>query len=295
MTTRPWPDTSPGLFGSVAERWRKRRERRYLAAADRRAASAAAEATAPAVPEPEHHRKEYQTALPSSMSFVDFQASFTVVWTLDGRADYRHAIPQSTAVNAIVQRAAAITRQANPVHHKPLREQLAFELGKRLQVENTNVWARAEDVHITVEEADLDLVRRHVELNRRRELRQAERELERAELRYLRDNVFNSVGNALLWWLHHNDNQIERIGEVAPQLTQLVRLVSGQEQVHWADNLLAALEEASPGGLGEAQRLGLAGYLGQVLGEYGGPGAKDEFETRAKDWGVGRGGPREGE
>ncbi|QTR05393.1 hypothetical protein J7S33_12635, partial [Saccharothrix algeriensis] len=147
----------------------------------------------------------------------------TVHWRLDLTTGARHNVPRSAAINDIVRRARVVTERAMLVHHAPLQHQLGDELAAERQVEGTHVWARAEGLELSVDEADLEMARKHIELLRTTTVRQAERDAERAEIRYLRDEVLTDVSTATIWWLYRNGYQVEQAVALAQQLGELVR------------------------------------------------------------------------
>jgi hypothetical protein len=110
-------------------------------------------------------------------------------------------------------------------------------------------------------------------------VRQAERDLERAELQYLKHEVLADLATATVWWLRHNDNRVERLAEVVPQLSELVEIVTRRPDQHWADSLARALEAAIPD-LTELDRQDMRRRLVGVLGAFGRPETAAEFAQR---------------
>jgi len=270
MTGRPWPDFRPGPFGSLGARWRRRRDFTVNA-------EPAAQFTF--VPAPSSHQQEFETPLPSAIYGLDFQVKFTVFWRLDLNTGRRHNSPRSAAINGIVQRARAVTAVAMLVHHAPLQHQLGDELATELQVAGTCVWARAENVEVTVDDADLEMARKHVELLRSTRVRDAERDLERAEIRYLRDEILTDLGTAMIWWLQRNGYQVEQAVALSQQLDELVRVASQRRDQHWAESLVTNFESVLPR-LSDGHRHDLRQQLAKALGVYGGSDVAMEFADR---------------
>ncbi|KAA2252148.1 hypothetical protein F0L68_36995 [Solihabitans fulvus] len=271
MTSRPWPDFRPGLLGSVAAWWRRRREFPDFATPG---AAAADQFTF--APQPSSRQEQVATPLPSAVYGLDFAATFTVHWRVDLSTGRRHNAPRSAAINGIVQRARMVTGSAMLVHHVPLQHQLGDELSEERQVGDTHVWARAENIEIAVDPVDLDLARKRMELLRTKTNREAERESERAELRYLREEILVDLGTATVWWLHRNGYQVEQAVAVSTHLAELVRIATHRDDRHWADSLVTAFESAIPR-LPDAHRADLRRHLAKSLGVYGGPELAAEF------------------
>lgn len=263
MNGRPWPDIRPGPFGAFGAWWRRRRELGRV------------EDFTYEVPQ-SSHRHEFETPLPSAVYGLDFLARFTVIWRLDLSTGMRHHAPRSAAVNSVVQRARAISSQAMLVHHAPLQFQLGDELAEELQVPETHVWARAEQVKISVDEADLEMTRKHIELLRSSTIRHAEREIERAEIRYLRDEVLTDLGTATIWWLQRNGYQVDRAVELAGHLGTLVGIAQQTSDPHWAESLVSSFERALPK-LDDGHRRDLRQHLAKALSVYGGSSVAAEF------------------
>jgi hypothetical protein len=273
MSGRPWPDFRPGPFGSVGAWWRRRRDLGAFTAVS----DPAAQFTF--IPAQSSHQHQFETPLPSAVYGLDFRAKFTVIWRLDLNSGRRHNAPRSAAINGIVQRARTISSSATLVHHAPLQHQLGDELATELQVADTHVWARAEHVEITVDDGDLDMARKHLELHRASTVRQAERDLERSELRYLRDEVLTDLGTATVWWLQRNGYQVEQAVALSTQLAELVRIASQRHEQHWAELLVTTFESALPR-LSDGHRHDLRQHLAKALGVYGGSDVAGEFAER---------------
>ncbi|RKT52437.1 hypothetical protein C8E97_0949 [Saccharothrix australiensis] len=262
MSGRPWPDFRPGPLGALGAWWRRRRVR------------GAEEFTFE--PPSSSHQHVFETPLPSAVYGLDFRARMTVHWRLDLTTGARHNVPRSAAINDIVRRARDVTERAMLVHHAPLQHQLGDELSAERQVEGTHVWARAEGVELSVDEADLDMARKHIELLQTTTVRQAERDAERAEIKYLRDEVLTDLSTATIWWLYRNGYQVEQAVALSQHLGELVRIASQRGDGHWADTLVSSFESALPR-LSDGHRQDLRLHLAKALGIYGGASVATEF------------------
>ena len=260
--SRPWPDFRPGPLGSLKAWWRRVVPRR------------ADDITF--VPPVSSHQQEFATPLASAVYGLDFQLKLTVVWRLDLATGLRHNSPRNAAIHHVLQRAKEISCKAMLVHHAALQVQLGDELAVERQVPGTHVWARAEQVKVEVDGDDLEMAKKHIELLRNSTFKLAERDVERAEIRYLRDEVLTDVGTATIWWLQRNGYHVEEAVKLADHLGELVKLAQREPAGHWAESLVSSVERAMPE-LGDAHRRDLRLHLVKALSVYGGERVAAEF------------------
>lgn len=228
------------------------------------------------VPPVSSHRQEFDTPLPSAVYGLDFRLQLTIVWRLDLATGLRHNSPKNAAVHHVLQRAKEISGKAMLVHHAALQVQLGDELATERQVPGTHVWARAESVKVTVNDEDLEMARKHIALLRTSTLKLAERDVERAEIRYLRDEVLTDVGTATIWWLQRNGYQVEEAVKLSGHLAELVKIAQLQTSTHWAESLVSSVERALPQ-LEDEHRKDLRLHLAKALSVYGGSRVAAEF------------------
>lgn len=222
------------------------------------------------------HRHEFETPLASAVHGLDFQVRFTVVWRLDLATGLRHNSPKNAAVHHVLQRAKEISGRVMLVHHAALQVQLGDELATERQVPGTHVWARAEQVKVGVDDDDLEMARKHIELLRNSTFKLAERDVERAEIRYLRDEVLTDVGTATIWWLQRNGYRVEEAVKLSDHLAELVQIAQRQPKQHWAEALVSSVERALPE-LEDRHRRDLRLHLVKALSVYGGSRVAAEF------------------
>ncbi|MFE2752694.1 hypothetical protein ACFXGA_11925 [Actinosynnema sp. NPDC059335] len=263
MSSRPWPDFRPGPLGSLGAWWRRLRARPN-----------AEQYTF--VPPSTTHEHPFESPLPSAVYGLDFHVRMTIHWRVDLTTGVRHNAPRSAAVNDIVNRAKALTERAMLVHHAPLRYRLGAELAEERQVEGTHVWARADAVELTVDDNDLAMARKHIELLQTTTMRQAERDAERAEIKYLRDEVLTDLSTATIWWLVRNGYEVEQAVGLSRHLAELVGIAAQRRDQHWADTLVTSFESALPR-LDDGHRTDVRMHLAKALGIYGGSTVAEEF------------------
>ena len=261
MTSRPWPDFRPGPLSSTRAWWRRNR-----ADAD--------EYTF--VPASTTHQHQFESPLPSAVYGLDFHVKMTIHWRVDLTSGARHNSPRNAAVNDIIQRARGLTERTMLVHHVPLQHQLGDELAAERQVDGTHVWARADGVSLSVAEGDLAVARKHIELLQTSAMRQAERDAERAEMKYLREEVLGDLSSATVWWLTRNGYQVEQAVALSRHLAELVEIAANRRDRHWADTLVTSFESALPR-LDDGNRADVRLHLAKALGMYGGSNVATEF------------------
>lgn len=228
------------------------------------------------VPPVSSHQQEFATPLASAVYGLDFQLKLTVVWRLDLATGLRHNSPRNAAIHHVLQRAKEISCKAMLVHHAALQVQLGDELAVERQVPGTHVWARAEQVKVEVDGDDLEMAKKHIELLRNSTFKLAERDVERAEIRYLRDEVLTDVGTATIWWLQRNGYQVQEAVKLADHLAELVKIAQREPATHWAESLVSSVERAMPE-LEDVHRKDLRLHLAKALSVYGGARVAAEF------------------
>ena len=109
-----------------------------------------------------------------------------------------------------------------------------------------------------------------------REAAKAERDAERAEIKYLRDEVLTDLSSATIWWLIRNGYEVEQAVKLSRHLAELVGIASQRRDQHWADTLVTSFESALPR-LDDGHRADVRLHLAKALGIYGGSTVAAEF------------------
>ncbi|MEV6288415.1 hypothetical protein [Kribbella sp. NPDC051770] len=160
----------------------------------------------------------------------DFQFSFSAVvhWTtvLSGS---RHGDLSSVAVDALLNRAKALTAGQQPTEESLNQHRLAALLGEPDLDDRGQVRTWATEVRLRLPEADSKHLQVLAALHRREQRTLLERRMERDERAYLRDEVLSSPGSAAVWWLVNNPGEVEKAVELLETLAQLSSVANTDE------------------------------------------------------------------
>lgn len=177
----------------------------------------------PDLPLPECARQEQRVAhvaLPSSVADYDFSFSATVRWlVLDAPSDSPYISPAGLAIDAVLQRARVVTAQQPPHRSAFAQHQLDGALAT-MRVESTGrIMAMAFDVSLSLPEHDRERLAKLSDVRKDEDVWEHERNYERSKRAYLGDDVLKDTGSAVVWWLSHNEKEVEgavdRIGLLA--------------------------------------------------------------------------------
>ncbi|MEW2572505.1 hypothetical protein [Streptomyces sp. NPDC047070] len=172
---------------------------------------------------PEPHRQEQRiahVALPSSVPDYDFSFSATVRWlVVDATHDAPYINPAGLAVEAVLQRARALTAHQSPNRSAFVQYQLDGVLGTMHPDSSGRVMAMAQDVSLGLPELDRERLVKLSNVRKDEDVWEHERNYERSKRAYLGDDVLKDPGTAVVWWLSRNEQEVEgavdRIGLLA--------------------------------------------------------------------------------
>ncbi|MGA4843159.1 hypothetical protein [Streptomyces sp. G45] len=212
-----WPVTAMALLGTAAV------THRALCRTSRRPLSDPLpgfdpDLLAPCAPGPE--QRVTHVALPSAVPDYDFSFSATVCWSEREAAEDAPAINAAgLAVDAILQRARALTSQQPPTRSAFVQHQLNGALGTMREDATGRVMAMAHDVSLSLPEHDRERLSKLSDVRKDEDVWEHERNYERSKRAYLGDDVLKNTGSAVVWWLSRNDEEVEgtvdRIGLLA--------------------------------------------------------------------------------
>lgn len=219
-------------------------------------------------------RTPFAATVPSALDYFDFDVHCTVVWS---------APPgwQEAARQAVAFHTSSRLSDYPPNRWQLAGTHLAAELATVCQLAEkplVRVWA--EDLVVTVESRQLELAEQHAQRLRERQLLDAEHDVERAELRYLRNNVFTDTASAALWWLRHNDYDVTRLNSVTKDLKSTVALVEGNAEQYWADTIITVFDALAPN-LNQNGRYELHRNLAQIIHGLGEKEKAEILQSRA--------------
>lgn len=151
-----------------------------------------------------------ETLIPSSEEDYRFLFSARVFWQpLHSGGLVDHGDPRALACEAIVQRAAIITRTASPTEPVLATHRLAAALGVKQADASQQVGAWATEVTIRVPDEDAGRLHRLADLRKTVQVWEHERGHERNVREYLGNDVLTSTGKAVVWWLARHDGNVE--------------------------------------------------------------------------------------
>ncbi|MEV0782354.1 hypothetical protein AB0I52_05060 [Streptomyces sp. NPDC050423] len=209
----------------------------------------------PAAPteQPYQETRVIDAALPSAVDGYDFLFSATVWWRPapdhTGRSD---GASPALAVSAVVSRALEIVCRKQPGRASFARFFLEGELSVPLPDRSGRVMALAADATLTLAPADRERLRKLSDLRKDEEIWEYERQHERNKRRYLGDDVLQSAGSAVVWWLARHENEIEKAVDMIGPLAQIAAAANDEEVPELFRHLLVppvgARSEATVGG-----------------------------------------------
>lgn len=167
------------------------------------------------------HTPVPDTALPSAVADYKFHFSATAYWRLVKGSRTQHANPGALAATTIVARAQAITEAEQPDEVDVVQYRLASELGAAYRDVSTGVETWADDVQLTLSEADQERLRKHSDERKDKDLWEHEHDHELRRRAYLANDALKSTGSAITWWLAQKDNDVEDTVRLIGALAQL--------------------------------------------------------------------------
>lgn len=170
-----------------------------------------------------------EVPLPCTEPGYRFLLSANVFWRpAPNRVGIPHTNPEALALDSIRARASQITSGQAPGDHVAVGYQLAAALGMVLPDGSGQVVAWATDVTLSIPDEDAARLRKLVELRKHQRLWEHERGLERSMRAYLRDEVLESPGSAVVWWLARHPDQVEDSARLIGPLAQLSAAAHGK-------------------------------------------------------------------
>lgn len=178
--------------------------------------------TAPPVERREHHVS--RVALPSHWADYDFLFSATVRWCPLETSGYDPVLnPAGLAVEAVLNRARAITEQREPGRPSLVQHELSGALSGMRPEPTGHLQVMAEDITLVLREHDQERLERLAEVRKDKAVWEHQRTYEQSKRAYLSQDVLKDTKSAVVWWLAKNDDQV---GKTVADLGLLARLTS---------------------------------------------------------------------
>lgn len=189
--------------------------------------------TAAPVERREHHVS--RVALPSHWADYDFLISATVRWySLDTSDDDLVLNPSGLAVEAVLDRARAITEQREPGRVSLVQHELSGALSRMRPDSTGTLQAMAENVTLTLPEHDQERLDRLAGVRKDKAVWEHQRTYEQSKRKYLGEDVLKDTGSAVVWWLAKNDDHVEK---TVADLGILARLASAANDTEVPERL----------------------------------------------------------
>ncbi|WP_306320655.1 MULTISPECIES: hypothetical protein [unclassified Streptomyces] len=191
------------------------------------------EHTLPERPAPPVERREvrvHRVSLPSNTEDYDFRFSANVRWCpTDPGAGSVVVDPGAIAVESVLQRASAVTATMEPGRASLVQHELSGFLASMEPVREGHVLAMALDVELTLSEADRTRLDRLAAIRKDVALWEQQRAYEQNKRAYLGDDVLQSTGSAVVWWLAKNDDHVEKTVKDLGLLAKLASAANGKD------------------------------------------------------------------
>lgn len=240
--------------------------------------------TLPEQPAPPVERRELQITrvpIPSQLADYDFLFSARVRWCpVDPTTNDQLINPGALAVEAVLARARQVTASLKPFRSSLVQHELNGALGVMAEDREGHVRAMALDVHLTLVEEDQERLDRLAAIRKDEAVWEHQRKYEQNKREYLGDDVLQSTGSAVVWWLAKNDDQVEK---TVKDIGLLARLSSAANNAEVDQPFRHLVPESHPSPDPAEHTVAVTGEVGSRLGQEplghgnGAPDAVDLF------------------
>ncbi|MFI0983195.1 hypothetical protein ACH4SP_40045 [Streptomyces sp. NPDC021093] len=204
----------------------------------------------PDLPLPPLEKREIRitdVVLPSSYDDYDFRFSATVRWcphSVPAGAPPVHA--SGLAVDAVLARARQLTAVRPPTRTSLVQHELDGHLATMDDDLTGRVEAMAVDISLTLSDQDRDRLAKLAAVRKDEAVWEHERRYEQSRRAYLGDDVLANTGSAVVWWLHRNDDKIDRTVQDLGLLAQLTSAVNDTDIDERLRHLVAGPPDDDP-------------------------------------------------
>ncbi|MGW6600169.1 hypothetical protein [Streptomyces sp. NPDC055036] len=184
-------------------------------------------------PLPPVERRELRiadVALPSQLDDYDFLLSATVRWCPVSAPPGSPPVNQSgLAVEAVLERAARITEVRHPSRSSLVQHELNGALATMLEDAAGRVQAMAQEVTLTLSDQDQLRLAKLSAVRKDEAVWEHERKYEQSRRAYLGGDVLQSTGSAVVWWLHKNNDRVDKAVNDLGLLAQLTSAANDED------------------------------------------------------------------
>jgi hypothetical protein len=152
-----------------------------------------------------------RVALPSRWADYDFVFSATVRWYLLSPMPGELVLnPAGLAVEAILERARALTEKREPIRASLLQHELGGVLSRMLPDDTGHLQAMAENVTVSLLQQDQERLDKLADVRKDKAVWEHQRTYEQSKRQYLGEDVLKDTGSAVVWWLAKHDEHVEK-------------------------------------------------------------------------------------
>jgi hypothetical protein len=181
-----------------------------------------------------------RVALPSQWDDYDFVFSATVRWCLlESPGNDPVLNPAGLAVEAVLDRARAVTERREPGQASLVQHQLSGVLSRMQPDPTGHLQAMAENVSLTLPERDQERLDSLADVRKDKAVWEHQRKYEQSKRRYLGEDVLKDTGSAVVWWLAKNDERVEKTVADLPLLAQLTSAANDTDIPERLQNLVS--------------------------------------------------------
>jgi hypothetical protein len=187
----------------------------------------------PDLPVPPVERRELRITdvlLPSALDDYDFRFSATVRWCpLSAPPGAAPVNGGGLAVDAILERARRVSATRRPGRSSLVQHRLNGELATMVEDSTGRVQAMAFDVTLVLADQDRERLAKLAAVRKDEEVWEHERKYEQSRRAYLGKDVLADTGSAVVWWLHRNDDRIDKTVKDLGLLAQLTSAANDKD------------------------------------------------------------------
>lgn len=118
--------------------------------------------------------------------------------------------PAGLAVEAVLNRARAITEQREPGRPTLVQHELSGALSRMRPDPTGRLQVMAEDITLVLREHDQERLDRLAQVRKDKAVWEHQRKYEQSKREYLSEDVLKDTGSAVVWWLAKNDDHVEK-------------------------------------------------------------------------------------
>lgn len=203
----------------------------------------------PDLPVPPVERREVRitgVGLPSLLPDYDFLLTATVRWC---PVSVPHGSPivnnSALAVDAVLTRAARVTADRHPTRASLVQHELNGVLATMKRDATERVEAMALDVTLSLTADDGERLAKLASVRKNEAVWDHERKYEQSRRAYLGDDVLRDTGSAVVWWLHRNEDRIDKAVDDIGLLAELTAAAKNEEVAEHLHRFIPSLSSPS--------------------------------------------------